>query len=373
MLGKILESESNKQEILNMEFERNYGIDLLRIISMFFVIILHCLGQGGILNNAKIDSIQYKFAWFIEICSYCAVNIFALISGYVSYTNKEKKVKYSNYIYNWLQIVFYGLIVTLIFDLINTSLVSKKDYLIVLFPVTNNLYWYFTAYTGLYFIIPFLNNGIRNCTIPTMKRIFIIIIIFFSIINTFTNVFVLNAGYSFIWILLLYILGATIKKCNIGNKLKNHQFIFYMLSLCFITYLLKIYGLEIPINLVSYTSPTILGIAILYIIIFSKIKLNVFSKKLVKFAAPSAFTIYILNNHRLIWKYIMKDLFINLSNQPIIKIFIFIMGFSSLFVICSILIDKIRRLIFNKLHINVFVDKINNLLDILLNKIQNLI
>lgn len=366
-------TKQEKRETSNIEFERNYGIDLLRIVSMFFVIILHCLGQGGILSGAKINSIQYKCAWFIEICTYCAVNIFALISGYVSYTNTEKKVKCSNYINLWLQIVFYGLTVTMIFDIINPSLVSKKDYLIVLFPFTNNLYWYFTAYTGLFVIMPFLNNGIRKCTTQTMKRIFIIIIIFFSIINTLANNFILNEGYSFIWITLLYILGAALKKCNIGKRLKHYQFIIAMLSLCFITYLFKIYVSKTSINLLSYTSPTILVIAILYIINFSKIKFNSFSKKIIKFIAPSAFTIYILNNHRLIWEYVMKDLFINISNQSIIKIFIFIIGFSSLFVTFSILIDKIRILLFKKFHIKVLIDKINNLLAVLLNKIESLI
>ena len=49
--------------------ERNYGIDLLRIFAMFMVVVLHCLGQGGILNNATLNSVQYKFAWFMEILS----------------------------------------------------------------------------------------------------------------------------------------------------------------------------------------------------------------------------------------------------------------------------------------------------------------
>ena len=382
MWNKILvNNKQEKVETSNTENERNYGIDLLRIISMFFVVILHCLGQGGILQSVAINSIQYKFAWFIEICAYCAVNIFALISGYVSYTDKEKKVKYSNYINIWLQIVFYGLLVTLIFDIINPLLVSTKDYLIVLFPFTNNLYWYFTAYTGLFAIIPFLNNGIRSCSNKTMKKVFIIIITFFSIINIVTNSFNLNGGYSFVWLVLLYILGASIKKCNIGKNLKNYQCIIAVLCLCFITYLYKIYGLKISILnlkitrnfLVSYTSPTILAIAILYVINFSKLKFNNFSKRIIKFAAPSAFTIYILNNHRLIWDHIMENLFVNISNQSIIKIFICITGFASLFVIISILLDKIRILLFNKIHIKTLVDKIDNLLNALLDKIENLI
>ncbi|SFU65807.1 hypothetical protein SAMN04487886_10913 [Clostridium sp. DSM 8431] len=30
---------------------RDYGIDLLKILSMFIIVLLHVLGRGGILNN----------------------------------------------------------------------------------------------------------------------------------------------------------------------------------------------------------------------------------------------------------------------------------------------------------------------------------
>ena len=63
--------------------KRASDIDLFRIIATLLVIVLHVLGKGGILNNAAPDSAAYWTAWFLEICAYCAVNCFALISGYV--------------------------------------------------------------------------------------------------------------------------------------------------------------------------------------------------------------------------------------------------------------------------------------------------
>ena len=44
--------------------EKNYGIEWLRILSMYMVAVLHTLGQGG---------------------TFGAVDCFALISGYVGY------------------------------------------------------------------------------------------------------------------------------------------------------------------------------------------------------------------------------------------------------------------------------------------------
>ena len=47
---------------------RNYGIDLLRIAAMFMVLLLHVLGQGGILNN--LVSTPLNFCLNIEWLGY---------------------------------------------------------------------------------------------------------------------------------------------------------------------------------------------------------------------------------------------------------------------------------------------------------------
>ena len=63
--------------------ERNYGIDLLRIVSMMMVVLLHVLGQGGILDGSDPLTVKSETAWLLEIGAYSAVNIYAMISGYV--------------------------------------------------------------------------------------------------------------------------------------------------------------------------------------------------------------------------------------------------------------------------------------------------
>jgi len=342
-----------KKERHNTE-KRNSGIDLLRLIAMLFVVLLHSLNQGGILKNVVEHSSSYKLAWLLEIIAFCAVDIFALISGFVSYSSEEKKQNYTNYVLLWLQVVFYGTIVTFLWNLINPALVSPKDYWINLFPVTNGLYWYFTAYTGLWILMPLLNKGIRNCNNKTMKKIFLTILFVFSILETITKQFHLENGYSFIWIMLLYILGATIKKCEIGKNLKNAQAIIAIFLCYMITYLYKMYGSDIIFfNIqitkdffLSYTSPTMIGAAILYVILFSKLKVNPTLKRIISFAAPSAFAIYLLNNQIFIWDYVMKDLFVTMANQTAIKILVCSIGFSLGFGIFSILIDKIRIKLF---------------------------
>ena len=62
---------------------RNYGIDLLRMLAMWMVIILHILNKGGVLSAAAPLSAGYEAAKLLEAGAYCAVNCYGLISGYV--------------------------------------------------------------------------------------------------------------------------------------------------------------------------------------------------------------------------------------------------------------------------------------------------
>ena len=62
--------------------ERNYGIDLFRIVSMIMVLVLHVLGQGHAIY-AEVFSANFYTGWFLETAAYGAVNCFGLISGYL--------------------------------------------------------------------------------------------------------------------------------------------------------------------------------------------------------------------------------------------------------------------------------------------------
>ena len=96
--------------------ERNYGIDLLRSVAMFMVAILHVLGQGGILKATEDSPGQLYAAWFLEIAAYCAVNCYALISGYVGLYAKHR---YSSLAELWLRVTYYTVFFTVFFKLIS--------------------------------------------------------------------------------------------------------------------------------------------------------------------------------------------------------------------------------------------------------------
>ena len=138
--------------------ERNGGIDLLRLVLMYMVCMLHTLQQGGILGeisegtNRGGDSIYL----LINTFSYCAVDGFAIISGYMA-NNRPRK--WSRLVEMWFQAFFYSFVITLI--LVFAGIGSGLRIMGVIrcaLPVTSEYFWYFTAFFGLYFVIPVLDK-----------------------------------------------------------------------------------------------------------------------------------------------------------------------------------------------------------------------
>jgi len=338
---------------------RNYGVDLLRIVAMFYVIVLHVLGRGGALAASENGTGLYALNWLMETWAYCAVNCFALISGFASYSEKERPVRYSNYFMLWLQVVFYGLFVTIAAYFLHNDWVTRRDLIRSFFPVTNGDYWYFTAYTGLFIFIPLLNKVVRHLDKRYLIKTAIILVLVLSCFETLTGKFLMHGGYCFTWLSVLYLLGAIMKKCEIDQKIKSGQAILGIVALVAISWLWMVFGKPFslafytfePDLLISYTSPTILGIAILHVVLFSRLKLRPMACRLIAFFAPCAFAGYILNCQWMVWEHVMKDRFTYLAQKPLYLIPLHVLGFAAGFLLAAMLIDRVRQWLFRLLHL----------------------
>lgn len=71
-----------------MKVERNYGIDLLRICLMIFIVIGHLFVHTGIRTNIEFMSDKWLFTWALQTITVCAVDCFIIITGY--YMSSEK-------------------------------------------------------------------------------------------------------------------------------------------------------------------------------------------------------------------------------------------------------------------------------------------
>lgn len=84
--------------------KRNTGINLFKLFSMFMIALLHVLGMGGI-TGATAGTSSYYPVYLMQNAAFCAVNCYALISGYLML---GKKIKPSRITELWFEVFFYS-------------------------------------------------------------------------------------------------------------------------------------------------------------------------------------------------------------------------------------------------------------------------
>ena len=112
---------------------RVYGIDIARIVAMFMVMCLH----GGVRGIEGLDNKQVCATGMITAMSYCAVNLFEIASGYVLYNSKYR---FSKIIVLWVQVVFYNVIITMLYNIFMPRIIEPKDYVLSFMPLLRNEY-----------------------------------------------------------------------------------------------------------------------------------------------------------------------------------------------------------------------------------------
>ena len=122
---------------------RNVGLDALKVLAMLFIVLHHVMQHGGILQNLSTLSDKCAIVWLVYTVSCCAVNCYALISGYVGVKAQEKPGRLLMY---WLQVVFYAAGISVICWMLFPDRITLRDCLMNLMPVTTGTYWYFTGY-----------------------------------------------------------------------------------------------------------------------------------------------------------------------------------------------------------------------------------
>lgn len=358
--------------------QRNYGIDFLRILAMFFVVIIHILSYGSIIETAENDTKKLAIAWLLKIIAYCAVNCYALITGFVYFSDEKKPHKFSKYISLWLQVECYSVLITVLFWRLRPDLVDIKQVLKSFLPVATNQYWYFSAYTGVFFIIPWLNRIVPKLRKENFKKYFICLF-GFSLYVTFSSLFQvdpfgLNAGLSFLWLAMIYIIGAYIKKYELYHQFSKRKLLLTTIILVLFTWSWKVGIGKLTMELfgksmatecfISYTSPTILGIAIAVFLLCLNLNIKPFFINIIKFVSPAAFGVYLLHEQPILREVMIVDKYQWIAYLSIGKMLITIIVSAFIIFTAGIFIDRIRIVIFKQLKI----DKLSEKLESLINK-----
>ena len=164
--------------------KRVYGIDILRILSMFGIISLHILNQGGVYNEAMIcGGFRGVIVSILLSVSRCSVDIFAIITGYL-YVNREKisRRRLANL---WITAIFYIILVTVYVYIDRPELFTDATFWVkALIPPVGGKYWYLVCYTVVFLLIPYSNRLIANLSRKEFRTLLIILILLLSVLPT---------------------------------------------------------------------------------------------------------------------------------------------------------------------------------------------
>ena len=352
------QKQEDNKENKDRKSKRNYGIDLLRIISMYLICIMHVF-YGSILYTVELKSTNYFLVWFLETTSYCATDCYALISGYVGVSSKYR---YANIVYLWLQVEFHSLGILFISAIIKREMFTLGEFYDQVLPITNERYWYFSSYFGLFLVIPYLNYSLNNIPKNIAKWnliLGIIIITTFSRLNS--NFIYLSNGYSSFWLIILYIVGGYIKKFEPFKNIKKLYLILIWIFCIIISWIVKI-SIEVYKEedstgdlFISYLSITILIVAVIMLELFSRINFNK-KPKIIEILASTSFGVYIVHTHTVIANWCNKRFTPFNDYNPILFVLATI-GTSLTMYVASTIIDYLRYRLFELIKLRKFLLK----------------
>lgn len=282
--------------------KRNFGLDLLKIFAMINIINLHI--NNSFLNlQVNKNTPKYKSIYLLEVFSFWPVNAFGLISGIVGF----KKFKLMNIIFIWFEYFFYSFSFSLY--QYYESIINLKTLILSIFPLGISRFWFVNAYILMYLFLPFINKSISLLDKNVFSKMIIIYFFIYSVYHVMidyllgkSNYDFINRGYSSLWLLILYIIGAYIGIYYINKKIFSNRIYYFLIYIFFslVTYFSifsSILKIGVPNHLfMEYHSPTIMVQSLALIFFFSNIKItHKYLQKLILFLNPLNFNISLIH------------------------------------------------------------------------------
>lgn len=329
--------------------ERRSGLDLLKIISMGMIVLHHMLTHGGLLFAFPEASTTQKAVQLLNMLLFCAVNTYALISGYVL---SKSTFRLSRLLELWLQVFCTGVVITAAFCLFSDAAVSMQDWLKAIFPVVMDEYWYFTAYFGVYLLMPALNHLLHTLNKRTLlgglgALLFLLCIVpMFSANATLS----LGGGYHIGWLLTLYLLGGWVRLygCKLPRKMAPVVYVICAL----LAWIFK------PLQ--QYVSPAMLLCALSLLILFEKFSLPGWLQKASLALAPLTFGVYLIHDHPLVREHLMKMRFAALSQLTPPMMILSLLGSAlAVYAVC-LGVEAIRAKLFSLLRIRLVCEQLED-------------
>ena len=304
--------------------ERQSNIELLRILAIMGVIVLHYNNpvMGGGIKYVREGSVNFYVLYVLESIFACGVDLFMLISGYFMFKSRKRNI--------WrpieliVQVMIFREVIYLVKVLFHVIPFSIKTAVTTLIPGN----YFVILYCVVFLLSPFINILIEKLTAKNLRMLVLLSMLLFSIIPTIVDVlgelrgeqfvglstvgmYGSQWGYSIVNFLLMYLIGAYMKKDY--SKLTELSNVKMIVVLIVDIVLLVIWarvndkiGYFTERTAWEYCNPLIIFEAAIVFILFNRINLGV--NKVINLLSEGVFTVFLL--HQIFIPYLHIEKFV---------------------------------------------------------------
>lgn len=339
------------------------NLNLLKVISMFLIVVWHCIIHGNVLGNVhnSLLNIAIYSGLFLIIIH---VNCFIIITGYFQH---KSKFKFNKLLRLYIEVVFYSIVIYLITSVLKNEAITIQGITNNFLPTVLTKYWFMNCYILLYIFSDYLNIIISKVSKQEAQKGLIILFTIFSIFPfIFGERYIGNNGYTLVQFILMYFIGAylyeyPLKKHKYFEKKSNKQYLITMIIVFIVLgfsnniiniiaeklihkeQFLKSVGELILVTKYSYARPLVVLQSIAFFEIFNSIK---FKNNFVTKLAPILLGTYLITENEYIRPILYKYLLPKSGHITSFSFIFKLIGYSiCVFVIC-LLIDYLRVLLF---------------------------
>lgn len=345
--------------------ERDSNYELLRIVSMLFIVMWHVLIHGNVLSNTS--GFIHIILRIIQALLVVHVNSFILVTGY--YQSKSD-FKFKKFFSLNNAVWFYRVLIFALLIFMNVIPFHKVEALRNLFPIDLGFYWFIDAYLILYCISPFLNLLISHLKRFQYHKMLMILFLVIPFLSTLTGhqAFNNNFRYSITNFVFLYLLGAYFRDYKIeiwdyfniqSEKMKQLIYLAIFLFFAGVNFAFYIVGHQllsfgevsneigriITMSTYTYDNPFVLVSSLMYFLYFGSFH---FSNSLVNKLSSLSFGVYLIHDNPYVRQH-LYELFALYADHKInsyMIIPIVILVAIMIFVVC-LLIEWLRQLLFS--------------------------
>lgn len=286
--------------------ERQSNIELLRIISMFLIVLEHLLIMGTDFFSSPIGN-QLLVANSIIGFTYVGVNCFILITGYFGADFSWKRL-----LSLYLVCAFYEVVEFVVAYYYGDAILDRTALSYMLFPLSHSSNWFVRCYVCLLFLLPLINVALNNLDKKGFTYVLVLLVILNLYFGWFHKQEDFNAtGYTTAQMVFVYVIGRYISRFIDIENIRSQRI--YILAIWFASSLLwgGLQNINDTIHIVphwngwAYNNPVQLISAIALFLFFCTFESK--PSRIVNALAVGMFPVFLIHMNRYLGSYLFHS------------------------------------------------------------------